>query len=144
MATRECARCRRLFEIMGLEDVCPVCAPLDQMEFQKIKDYLMEHQGASSSEVMQETGVSIRQIKRYLKEERLEIVGENKGFLKCELCAKPIRSGRFCDDCFVEGTTLRRKGLLDSPGTSSQGGYKDLPEREQKLQKGFRYGEKGK
>ena len=76
MATRECARCRRLFEIMGVEDVCPVCTPLDQMEFQKIKDYLMEHQGASSSEVMQETGVSIRQIKRYLKEERLEIVGE--------------------------------------------------------------------
>ena len=56
-------------------------------------------------------GVSLKSIRRYLKEERLEIVGDNKGFIRCELCGKPLNSGRFCDGCFKEGLALRAKGL---------------------------------
>lgn len=111
MAIYECKRCHRMFQRIGIENVCPTCVPLDEADFRKIKEYLMEHQGASSTEVMQHTGVSLRQIKRYLKEERLEILGDNKGFLRCELCGKPINSGRFCEFCYKEGNAMRVKGI---------------------------------
>lgn len=115
MAIYECQRCGRMFERRGLENVCPICTPLDEEDFRKIKEFLTEHQGASTTEVMQHTGVSLRQIKRYLKEERLEIVGDNKGFLRCELCGKPINSGRFCDLCYREGTAKQMKGVSVTP-----------------------------
>ena len=51
---------------------------------------------------MRHTGVSLRQIKRYLKEERLEIVGDNKGFIRCDY-AETLNSGRFCDLCYRKG-----------------------------------------
>jgi hypothetical protein len=38
-------------------------------------------------------------IKRYLKEERLEIVDDKNTFLLCEKCNTPIKSGMYCDEC---------------------------------------------
>ncbi len=115
MAQYECQRCHRMFQRIGLENVCPVCAPLDEEDFRKIKEFLQMYPGASSNEVMRHTGVSLRQIKRYLKEERLEIVGDNKGFLRCELCGKPLNSGRFCELCYREGISRELKGVHVAP-----------------------------
>jgi hypothetical protein len=104
-----------MFERIGLENVCPECAPKDEEDFRRIKEYLTEHPGASSNDVMRHTGVSLRQIKRYLKEERLEIVGDNKGFLRCELCGRPLNSGRFCNNCYREGIAMELKGVSVTP-----------------------------
>lgn len=111
MANYECARCRRFFEKVAFEEVCPVCFPLEEEEFKKIKEYLRECPGASSNEIMQVLRVSFKSIKRYLKEDRLEIIGDNKCFIRCELCGEPLNSGRFCGGCYKEGQALRAKGL---------------------------------
>lgn len=109
MASYECQRCHHMFQRIGNEEVCSTCAPLDEEEFRRIKEYISQHQGASSSEVVRALGVTINQIKRYLKEERLEIVGDNKGFLRCEKCGKPLNSGRLCDACYKEDLILSKK-----------------------------------
>jgi predicted amidophosphoribosyltransferase len=42
----------------------------------------------------------VEKIKRFLREGRLEIVGDSGNmFLECEGCGKAIRSGRYCSDC---------------------------------------------
>lgn len=123
MASSECQRCHRVFERMGLESVCPNCAPLDELEFRKIKDYLMDHQGASSTEVIRETGASLSAIKRYLKEDRLEIVGDIKGFLRCEQCGAAINSGRLCQSCYKEDASKKVIGMkanINKPSDSTQ------------------------
>jgi len=109
MANYECARCHRLFEKVAFEEVCPTCFVIEEEEFARIKEFLTQHPGASSNEVMRHIGVSLKTIKRYLREERLEIVGDNKGFICCELCGKPINSGRFCEGCYKEGTAKKIK-----------------------------------
>lgn len=109
MANYECARCHRFFERVAFEEVCPACYPIEELEFKNIKEYLAAHPGATSSELVSELNVSIKAIKRYLKEERLEIIGDNKGFIRCELCGAPLNSGRFCGNCYKEGLALRRK-----------------------------------
>lgn len=111
MSRYECQRCHRIFQKIGNEEVCPTCAPIDEEEFHRIKEYISEHQGASSSEVVQVLGVSLNQIKRYLKEERLEIRGDNKGFIRCESCGKPLNSGRLCDSCYKEAQSAKEKGF---------------------------------
>jgi hypothetical protein len=109
MSSRECARCHRIFEKVAFEEVCPECFPIEEKEFKRIKEYLSEHPGAGSNVVMSELGVSLKSIKRYLREDRLEIVGDNKGFIRCELCGKPLNSGRFCESCYREGQEILRK-----------------------------------
>ena len=109
MANRECARCHRIFEKVAFEEVCPACFPIEEYEFGRIKEYLSLHPGASSNVVMTELNVSLKSIRRYLQEDRLEIVGDNKGFIRCELCGKPLNSGRFCEGCYKEGQEKLRK-----------------------------------
>jgi len=94
-----CSRCGRLFEVTGIRSLCPECYIRDERDFEKIREYLYEHPGAKVFEVSENLGVPVPQIKRYLREERLEIIEDNNLFLKCESCGKPIRSGILCDTC---------------------------------------------
>lgn len=131
MANYECARCHRFFNKVAFEEVCPACFPVEEEEFRRIKEYLTRSPGASSNEVMQAIGASLKSIKRYLKEDRLEIVGENKGFIRCELCGRPLNSGRFCDGCFKEGQAKR----LQSLGQGKRGAYIGSQDKEDGSQK---------
>ncbi|WP_026479006.1 TIGR03826 family flagellar region protein [Alkaliphilus transvaalensis] len=98
MDLRNCTKCGRAFAFTGL-DVCSRCSTDDEADFRKVKEYLYDHPGATVTEVSEETGVSERQILRYLRESRIEIREENNCLLHCERCDKSIRSGRFCDEC---------------------------------------------
>lgn len=139
MASRECVRCHRIYDKVAFEEVCPVCFHIEEFEFRRIKEYLSLHLGASSSEVMREINVSLKSIRRYLKEDRLEIVGDNKGFIKCELCGRPLNSGRFCEGCFKEGQEQLRKKLGDGPKSA----YIRLADESKTEQtKGIQYREK--
>jgi len=82
------------------------CKKQDEINFKRVKEYLYEHPGASLHEVSKELEISVQQIKMYLKEGRLEIVGENGNmFLECEKCGKSITTGRFCKECANEVTS---------------------------------------
>lgn len=139
MASYVCARCHKLFERVAFETVCPECFPIEEREFAKIKEYLTVHPGASSNEVMTALDVSLKSIKRYLREDRLEIVGDNKGFIRCELCGRPINSGRFCDACYKEGMAKLQKeaGMGITAAYINSGGKPNT-----KTSKGIRYYEK--
>jgi Zn finger protein HypA/HybF involved in hydrogenase expression len=140
MANYECARCHRFFEKVAFEEVCPACFPVEEEEFGRIKEYLTKHPGASSNEVMQHLGVSLKSIRRYLKEDRLEIVGDNKGFIRCELCGKPVNSGYFCGECYKEGNAkkLRERGL----GVKSA--YISWDDDSKQNKKGIQYRDRGR
>ncbi len=138
MANYECARCHRFFEKVAFEEVCPVCFPVEEEEFRAIKEFLTKYPGSSSNEVMQQIGVSLKSIRRYLKEDRLEIVGENKGFIRCEMCGRPISSGYFCENCFKEGNTKR----LKDRGMGSKSAYVPWEDDSNKIKKGIQFRER--
>lgn len=139
MSKFECVRCHKLFERTALEELCPSCYVLEEEEFGKIREYLALHPGATSSELVDRLNVSIKSIRRYLKEERLEIIGDNKGFIRCELCGVPLNSGRFCPGCFREGTALRMKELKMGTNLAKT----NLEEANIKYQRGIQYRKKG-
>ncbi|HHY23555.1 MAG TPA: MerR family transcriptional regulator [Clostridiaceae bacterium] len=97
---RNCRKCGKLFNYIGGVSMCQVCKDEDEADFQKIKKYLYENPGASISQISGELNMTIEKIKRFLREGRLEIVGDNGiPVLHCEKCSKPIKTGRFCEDC---------------------------------------------
>jgi len=68
-----CEICGRLYNNpSGFFRVCPTCYENDENEFQKIKDYLNVHPCAKIFDVVADLNISIKQIKRYLRESRLE------------------------------------------------------------------------
>ncbi len=97
---RNCRKCGRIFNYIGGELICPMCRKADEEDFQRIKKYLYEFPGASLSQVSAELEISVEKIKKFLKDGRLEIAGnEGNMFLECEKCGKSIKSGKYCTEC---------------------------------------------
>lgn len=134
---RNCRRCNKIFNYLGGLPICLDCKQEDEANFKRVKEYLYEHPGASLYDVSKELEISVQQIKTYLKEGRLEIVGEGGNmFLECEKCGKSIPTGRFCKDCTNEVTSDIKSvvGQMSNPGGN---------ESSEKKARGMRYLTKG-
>lgn len=131
---RNCRRCNKIFNYIGGLPICYDCKKQDEINFKRVKEYLYEHPGASLYEVSKELEISVQQIKVYLKEGRLEIVGESGNmFLECEKCGKSITTGRFCKECANE-VANDIKSVVSQMSTSAGGN-----EARSKREKGMRY-----
>lgn len=96
-----CTRCRRLFNYIGGDKLCPACKEEVEKEFQNVKEYIRDHKGCNIVEVAEFCEVSENQIKEWVRQERL-ILTEPLGDIACEKCGVPIMSGRYCDKCRAE------------------------------------------
>ncbi len=97
---RNCKKCGRVFTYIN-SFLCPICYSADEEAFIKVRDFLREFPGSKLEEVSEATGVSSRMIKKFLREERLEILDQMQYFLDCLKCKQPIRSGKYCDKCVL-------------------------------------------
>ncbi len=102
MSMINCEHCGKVFNSSGFFKVCPVCMERDENDFAKIKEYLYERPCSKIFDVSNDLNISVKKIKRYLRENRLEIIEKNNHFLFCEMCGKPIQSGNYCDECYRE------------------------------------------
>ena len=99
MNVSNCKGCGRLFNVMGREKLCPQCIHQLEEKFQEVKKYLNEHPNASIDAVAQDNEVSVKQIKQWVRDERLTFSEDSMQGIECEQCGAMIRSGRFCDAC---------------------------------------------
>ena len=99
MEVRNCKGCGRLFNYMGGTPLCPSCMKLLDEKFEITKEYVRENPHANIQVVADECEVSVPQIKRWIREEKLAFSEESQIGIECEGCGKMIRTGRFCDQC---------------------------------------------
>lgn len=122
---RNCKRCGRIYNYIGGAPLCQACRDEDEVDFRRVKEYLYKYPGATMSIVSSELDVSVEKIKRFLKEGRLEIIGDEGNFvLECESCGKAIRTGRFCDLCekdLARGLQSAVKSMSKEPEGKSGG-----------------------
>lgn len=71
MDVRNCKGCGKLFNYMSGAQLCPECRAKLEKKFSSVKDYIGEHPQASISQVAEDMDVSVKQIKQWVKEERL-------------------------------------------------------------------------
>jgi hypothetical protein len=107
-----CKVCGRVFQANELAKVCQNCTGQDESNYNKLRNYLIEHPRASIYDVATNLDISINRIKFYLREGRIEIVEKDNRFLLCEQCGQPIHSGRCCEECLHKHSTHDYKSVF--------------------------------
>ncbi len=78
--------------------VCPACRDSAEDDFQRVREYVYDHQGVTIQETAIACDVTEKMIRQWLREERLELVHASGEFV-CEVCGRPIINGRYCGIC---------------------------------------------
>ncbi|MGN0342924.1 MAG: flagellar protein [Roseburia sp.] len=102
MDVRNCRSCGRLFNYLGGQPICQACKEKLEEKFQQVKEYLRENPNSSIQTVSEENDVSTKQIKQWVREERLTFSDDSPVGIDCECCGATIKTGRFCEKCKSE------------------------------------------
>lgn len=94
-----CKSCGNLFNYLSGPPLCPNCSKKLEEKFQFTKEYIRENPGASINQISSECKVSVPQLKKWVREERLSFSQNSPIGIECENCGNMIRTGRFCKDC---------------------------------------------
>lgn len=98
MDIRNCRVCGKMFQYVG-QPICPNCMKSMEDKLQEVKKYINEHDHVSVREVSEKLDVTVKQIHRWIKEERLMFApGVDTGVV-CTKCGMPIESGTLCKRC---------------------------------------------
>lgn len=93
-----CRKCGRLFHRIN-RPICPDCEKALEEKYQEVKQYIREHEGATIVEVSKETDVSVEQLKKWVREERLYFQDPSASGIECLRCGIPIAKGKYCSKC---------------------------------------------
>lgn len=99
MDVKNCKGCGKLFNYLSGPPLCPSCAAALDVKFEEVKEFVYDHPRCGIQEVSEEMGVSIPQIKQWIREERLSFAEDSMIGLECEGCGITIKTGRFCKAC---------------------------------------------
>lgn len=101
MEVRNCRNCGRLFNYIGgaYRNLCPACIDLAEEKFQEVKQYVEDNPHCTVNEISENLDVTVRQIEKWIREERLTFADDSPIGIDCERCGKMIKTGRFCDLC---------------------------------------------
>lgn len=99
MEVRNCKECGKLFNYMGGMPICPTCSKKLEDKFEEVKEYIYDNPGANINQVAEENDVSVKQIKHWVREERLCFADNSELGIECEKCGVMIKTGRFCQKC---------------------------------------------
>lgn len=99
MDVRNCKNCGKLFNFLSGAPLCPSCAKALDEKFTVVKEYIYNHPGAGMQEVSDENEVTVPQIQKWIREERLSFAEGSLVGIECESCGTTIRTGRYCQSC---------------------------------------------
>jgi methionyl-tRNA synthetase len=79
--------------------ICKACRDKLEEKFQEVKSYIWENPKSTVEQIAEDNDVTIKQIKQWIREERLTFTNDSPITIECEKCGKGIKSGRFCPEC---------------------------------------------
>ena len=123
-----CKGCGRLFNAISRKRLCPACLRQLEDKFLEVKRFIEENKGANIDIVSRECGVSVKQIKEWIKEERLSLAQGCMDGITCERCGKMILTGKYCNECKTKMTNNLKSVLNDK--SSSDAHKKDFRDKD--------------
>lgn len=99
MEVRSCRRCKRLFNYLGGQPICPTCRDEIEKIFYNVKEYIRENPHAGIRQIATDMEVSTAQLRQWVREERLQFSEDSDIALQCENCGAKIFTGRYCEKC---------------------------------------------
>ena len=99
MEIKTCKQCKRIFNYLAGPAICPACKDQLEKKFVEVKEYIRENPKEGINEVAKANDVSVNQLRRWIREERLSFSEDSDIGIDCESCGRTIRSGRLCQSC---------------------------------------------
>lgn len=121
MDVKACRGCGALFHHLVGPPLCQKCKKQDEEDFQRVKEYLYDNPGAAMSTVCDELGVTVKQVRHYLREGRLSVSVDSPIGIECERCNVKITSGRYCESCI--------SAMSNQFSATAKGMQKEQPEK---------------
>ncbi|WP_151733754.1 flagellar protein [Paenibacillus tengchongensis] len=98
MNVDNCPRCGRLY-VKNPSELCQSCLKELEHQYEICVDYLRKNRGTNIQELSDVTGISIKEITRFIREGRISIANAPNMMVACEVCGTLIREGHMCDSC---------------------------------------------
>ncbi|MFD1139394.1 flagellar protein [Paenibacillus urinalis] len=98
MNVGNCPRCGKLY-VLNVMEACTSCLKEIEQQYIDCVEYLRVEKGANIQELSEATGVSMKQITKFIREGRISIVDAPNMMYPCEVCGTLIREGHMCDGC---------------------------------------------
>ncbi len=122
MEVRTCKNCGKLYNYIGkITPVCPICMKELEEKFEACRKYIKENPGANIQKVSEETGVTMKMLKQWVREERLTFAEGTLVGIECEACGANILTGRFCPKCKQNLTNRLTSVLKPEHGGDASG-----------------------
>lgn len=99
MNIRNCTKCGKIFNYAMGKPICQTCRKNLEDTFKETRTFIKRNPNASLAEVSEACNVDVKQIKLWVREERLSFSDSSSIGIDCEVCGKSIKTGRFCDGC---------------------------------------------
>ncbi|MFV0465928.1 MAG: flagellar protein [Lachnospiraceae bacterium] len=112
MDVRNCKECGKLFDYVQGDQICVTCKMKCEKKFNSVRDFIRAHEKAILDEIAETNEVSVRQIRIWIREERLTFSKDSPIGIECENCGTFIRTGRFCNKC-KNNISHNLKGMLN-------------------------------
>ena len=77
MELMNCRNCKRLFNYVTGEKLCPQCKELLEKKFEEVKEYIRDNPGANINTVADECETTVKQIKKWVREARLTFADDS-------------------------------------------------------------------
>jgi flagellar operon protein (TIGR03826 family) len=143
MSWANCSRCGKAYtKVAGGRDYCQDCIKEEEDNYKKIFHFLSTRPSATAQEIAQETEVDIKEIFRYVRENRLMLVKTDTG-LFCESCGISISQGKLCDKCRQKLSEEIHEDIGKYKHSKQKNASKKEAQRDPKYLKNYR-NEKGK
>ena len=99
MDVRTCKSCKRIFNYLSGPVICPACVEKLEEKFKEVKDFIRETPHSSLQDVSEAKEVSVKQLKTWVREERLKFADDSPVGIECMNCGAMIKYGKYCEAC---------------------------------------------
>lgn len=99
MNVRNCVKCGKIFNYAVGKPICPTCKKDMDDVFDTTRQFIRKNPEASIVEVSETCNVDVKQIREWVREERLSFSKNSDIGIECEACGKTIKTGRYCEEC---------------------------------------------
>lgn len=120
MDVKSCRNCGKLFNYLQGQPICPACKGRLEEKFVQVKEYIRENESATIQQISEDNDVSVKQLKQWVREERLTFTDKSPVGISCENCGTMIRTGRFCAKCKnTMADTLQKMYVMPTPNSGA-------------------------
>ncbi|MDA3847543.1 MAG: flagellar protein [Vallitaleaceae bacterium] len=99
MEVRNCNKCGKIFNYVTGPSICQGCRKNLEEVFTVVRKYVRRNPQSTIPEIAEECDTDIKQIRQWIREERLSFTSDSDVGIECEQCGVSIKTGRYCEAC---------------------------------------------